>query len=92
VAVLVIRLTVFALSALAIALAAVPILVLIDLLDGGTGYGLCPSGLGLCDKPYSTGAEMAMLLVLSLFAVVLTMRLLMKLAGRLRSDSYQTGQ
>ena len=87
-AVFVIRLTVFALSGLAVALAAVPILVLISLLDGGTGYGLCPAGLELCDKPYSTGAEMAVLLVLALFGVVLTIRMLMKLAGRLRSDSH----
>lgn len=86
-AVFVIRLTVFALSGLAVALAAVPILVLISLLDGGTGYGLCPAGLELCDKPYSTGAEMAVLLVLALFGVVLTIRMLMKLARRLQTDS-----
>ena len=91
-AVFVIRLTVFALSGLAVALAAVPILVLISLLDGGTGYGLCPAGLELCDKPYSTGAEMAVLLVLALFGVVLTIRMLMKLAGRLRSDSHPASQ
>lgn len=91
-AVFVIRLTVFALSGLAVALAAVPILVLISLLDGGTGYGLCPAGLELCDKPYSTGAEMAVLLVLALFGVVLTIRMLMKLAGRLRSDPHPASQ
>ena len=86
-AVLAIRLTVFALSGLAVALAAVPIFVLISLLDDGTGYGLCPAGLELCDKPYSTGAEMAVLLVIALFAVVLAIRMLMRLARRLQAGS-----
>lgn len=84
---LAIRLTVFALSGFAVALAAVPILVMISLLDGGTGYGLCPAGLELCDKPYSTGAEMAVLLVIALFAVVLAIRMLMRLTRRLQADS-----
>ena len=86
-AVLTIRLGVFALSGLAVVLAAVPILVMISLLDGGTGYGLCQAGLELCDKPYSTGAEMAVLLVIALFAVVLAIRMLMRLIRRLQADS-----
>ncbi len=89
VAVILIRLAVLLLAAIAVAIAAVPILVLIDLLGGGTGYGLCPGGLEACDNPYSTAAEFAALLTLALAASVLGIRLLMRLARRLQSDSYQ---
>lgn len=91
-AVFFIRLAVFLLGATAVAIATVPILVLIDLLSGGTGFGLCPNGLEACDKPYSTGAEFAVLLTLGLAATVFGIRLLMKLARRLRNDSYQVSQ
>lgn len=87
-----VRLGVFVLMGLAIAIGIVPILVLIDLLDGGTGFGLCPGGLQSCDKPYSTGPELILLLTLALFLVVLGIRGLMRLARRLRDDSYQISQ
>ncbi len=89
VAVILIRLAVLVLSATAVAIAAVPIFVLIDLLGDGTGYGLCPSGLAACDNPYSTAAEFAVLLTLALAASVLGIRLLMRLARRLQSDTRQ---
>jgi hypothetical protein len=92
VAVFLIRLGVVLLSATAIGIALVPILVLIDLLDGGTGWGLCPEGLQACDKPYTTAAEFAVVLILGLFIAVLGIRLLMRLARRLRSDDYQVSQ
>lgn len=88
-AVWVIRLGILILSAAAIALAAVPLLVLIDLLDGGTGYGVCPAGLEACDNPYTTGVALAVLLTLGFLIVILGMRLLMRLARKLQSDEYQ---
>ncbi len=84
-AVFLIRLAVFLLSALAVFIGVVPILVLVDLLGGGTGYGLCPSGLENCHKPYTTGGELAVVLLLALFGVILGIRLLMRLARRLQS-------
>lgn len=90
--VFVIRLGVVLLSATAIGIALVPILVLIDLLDGGTGWGLCPNGIEACENPYTTAAEFAVLLTLGLLLSVLGIRLLMKLARRLRSDDYQVSQ
>jgi hypothetical protein len=90
--VVLIRVLIFLLSATAVGIAVVPILVLIDLLDGGTGYGLCPTGLETCDKPYSTGGEILILMCLALFAVVMGIRLLMRLARRIREDSYQASQ
>ncbi len=87
-----VRLGVFVLSAIAIGIALIPILVLIDLLDGGTGWGLCPQGIEACNNPYTTAAEFGVLLTLGLFAAVLGIRLLMRLARRLRSDDYQVSQ
>lgn len=87
-----IRILIFLLSATAVGIAAVPVIVMIDLLGGGTGFGLCPNGLEGCDKPFSTGAEFAMVLTIALFLVVLAIRLLMKLARRLEDDSYEVTQ
>ncbi len=92
VAVFLIRLGIVVLSLIAIGIALVPILVLIDLLDGGTGWGLCPDGLQLCSNPYTTGAEIAVYLILGLFATVIGIRLLVRLARRVRSDDYQVTQ
>lgn len=87
-----VRLGIFVLVLLAVGIGVVPILVLIDLLDGGTGYGLCPGGLEACDKPFSTGAEMIIILSLGLFLTVVGIRLLIRLARRLDEDTYQVSQ
>jgi hypothetical protein len=92
VAVFLIRLGVFLLSATAIGIALIPILVLIDLLDGGTGWGLCPNGIEACDNPFTTAAEIGVLLTFGLFVSVLGIRVLMRLARRMRSDEYQVSQ
>lgn len=90
VAVMFVRLGVFLLSAVAVAMAAVPIFVLIDLLDGGTGWGLCPAGLQACANPLTTAGEFLLLLSLGLFVVVVGIRLLMRLARYLQSEGYET--
>lgn len=90
--VLFVRVMAVLLAAVAVAIAAVPIFVLLDLLGGGTGYGLCPNGLEACEKPYSTAAEFAVVLTLALGLSVLGIRLLMRLARRLQEDSYQVTQ
>jgi len=87
-----IRLGTFVLSALAIGIAIVPILVMIDLLDGGTGWGLCPAGLQACANPYTTAAEFAVMLTLGFLATVIGIRLLMRLARHIRSGEYQVTQ
>jgi len=92
VAVFFVRLAVFLLVVVAIAIGIVPILVLIDLLDGGTGWGICPQGLEICDRPYSTGAELIVILTLALFVTVACIRLLVRLSRRLQEDSYQVSQ
>ncbi|MDP9495634.1 MAG: hypothetical protein M3P87_10385, partial [Actinomycetota bacterium] len=75
-----IRLGTFVLSAIAIGIALVPILVLIDLLDGGSGWGLCPAGIEACANPYTTAAEFAVFLTLGFLGSVMGIRLLMRLA------------
>ena len=87
-----VRLGVIVLVVAAVAIGTIPILVLIDLLDGGSGWGLCPGGLQVCDKPYSTGAELIVILTFALFLTVLGIRMLMRLARRLQDDSYQVSQ
>lgn len=91
-AVFLVRLSVFLLVVLAVALGVVPILIIINLLGGGTGFGLCPQGLELCQKPYTTGAELMLLLVIGLFVTVWGIRMLMRLARRLEDDSYQVSE
>lgn len=87
-----IRLATFVLSVLAIVIAVVPILVLIDLLGGGTGWGLCPGGLEACSNPYTTSAEFAVVLTLGFLATVVGIRLLMRLARHIQSGEYQVTQ
>lgn len=88
----VIRALILVLSATAVGIAAVPVLVMIDLLRGGTGFGLCQNGLEACSKPYSTAAEFAVVLTVALFLVVASIRLLMKLVRYIQDDSYQVTQ
>ena len=91
-ALLFIRLGTLLLTALAIGIAMVPILVLIDLLDGGTGWGLCPAGIEACANPYTTAAEFAVILTLGFLASVMGIRILMRLARRVQSGEYQVTQ
>lgn len=76
----VIRVLVIALSVLGVGVALLPLLILIDLSAGGTGYGVCPDGIENCPRPFSAGAELVIILVLALALIVLAIRLLMNLA------------
>ncbi|HJU80799.1 MAG TPA: hypothetical protein VJ796_03530 [Acidimicrobiia bacterium] len=69
---------------LAIGLAALPILVLLDLLRGGTGYGLCEGGLSACPERYTAGPALAVYLVISLMVVVALIRIVTHLYRRLQ--------
>ena len=84
-----VRVAIVVLVLAAIGIAVVPILVMVDLLGGGTGWGLCPGGLESCDNPYTTPFELLVILVFSLFVVILAIRVVMKLARRLQAESFQ---
>ena len=75
-----IRVLVIALSVLGVAIAALPLLILIDLASGGAGYGVCPDGIENCPRPFSAGAELVIILVAVLAVVVLAIRMLMRMA------------
>ena len=59
-------------------------MVLLDLLGGGTGYGLCEGGLAACPERYTAGPALAMYLVISLMVVVALIRIVTHLYRRLQ--------
>ncbi len=69
---------------LAVALAALPVLVLLDLLGGGTGYGLCAGGLGACPERFTAGPALAAYLVVALMLVVALIRVISHLYRRMQ--------
>ena len=66
----------------AMALAIVPLAVLLDLSSGGTGYGLCSQGLAGCDTPYTAGPELAAVLGVGLFALAAGVRFISRIIRR----------
>jgi hypothetical protein len=50
-----------------VATAVAPLLVIADLAGGGTGWGLCPEGIGACSTSYFTGPELLTILLFVLF-------------------------
>lgn len=65
-----VRLVRAVLIVVAVGIAAVPLLVLLDLANGGTGYGLCPGGVQRCRNPYTAAPELSILLTGGLFVVL----------------------
>ena len=65
-----IRLVRAVLVIVAVGLAAVPLFVMLDLAQGGSGYGLCPGGVQACRNPYSAAPELSSLLTLGLIVVL----------------------
>ena len=59
---IVVRIVLGALIALLVVAIAVPAVVLVDLVIGGSGLGMCPGGLGVCDTSLFTLLEMALVL------------------------------
>jgi hypothetical protein len=68
----------------AVALAAVPLLVLLDLAGGGDGYGLCPGGITRCRNPYSAAPQLSIALTVGLFVVLGGLRVTTHLDHRFR--------
>ena len=61
----VVRIVLGALIALLAVVIAVPAVVLMDLVFGGTGLGLCPDGLGACPTSMFTGMELLLVLLVA---------------------------
>ncbi len=75
-----IRAAVIILAVIGVVIAALPMLILIDLARGGPGYGVCPDGIENCPRPFSAGPELIIILVVALALVILAIRLLMRVA------------
>lgn len=64
------RALIVALIGAAIAVALIPLMVLLDLRRGGTGWGLCPDGLGDCRTSYFDGFELIGWLFVAMFILL----------------------
>ena len=85
------RIVLGVLLAVVAAVLVVPLLIVFDLISGGTALGLCPNGLRACQPGYFTGIELmggllAVLLV-ALVGIGLCARGIRHFAAR--SDDYQ---
>jgi hypothetical protein len=67
---IVFRILLGVLIAVAVATALVPMLVIADLAGGGSGWGLCPEGIGTCSTSYFAGPELLAILLVVLFATL----------------------
>ena len=77
------RVIIAALLLAVVAVAAVPLLVLLDLGSGGTGYGICGDGLTGCITEFGSGPALAIGLALLLFGLVATLRVMMRIFRRM---------
>jgi hypothetical protein len=75
----------------AVAVALIPLLVLLDLRRGGTGWGLCSEGLDGCRTSYFDGFELMAWLFLALFIllgmIAACVRILRYLEGRAADET-----
>jgi hypothetical protein len=67
---LALRIAIGLLIAAAFAMALVPLLVLLDLGGGGTGWGLCEAGVAVCRNSYFSGFELLAFFAAALFAMI----------------------
>jgi hypothetical protein len=58
--------------------AAFPLLILLNLASGGTGFGLCMHGLESCRIAYTSGLELMLVLTVTLFALLGVIRLVVR--------------
>ncbi len=65
----VVKIVLGALVALLAVVVAVPAFVLIDLVLGGTGLGLCPDGLGTCSTSMFSAMELLLVLLVIVSAI-----------------------
>lgn len=82
-----IRFLIGVLIACIIAIALVPLMVLLDLRDGGTGWGLCTDGFGRCRTSYFAGLELLAALMAAILVLVLAIGGLVRLMRYLRERS-----
>jgi hypothetical protein len=70
-----IRVLIGALITAIVAVALLPLLVLLDLVGGGDAWGLCPEGLGSCRTSYFDGPELLAGLLIIIFILLFALRM-----------------
>lgn len=68
-----------------VAVASVPLLVLLDLVGGGDGWGICERGLGSCRSGYFDGPELIGVLMVALFVLLGVLRVAVLMLRRMRA-------
>jgi len=89
--VILIRVLIGVLVAAIIGIALIPLLILLDLRSGGTGWGLCDGGFGACRTSYFAGFELVAGLLVVMLALVLAIGLLIRLLRHLRDRQSARG-
>ena len=79
-----IRLLIGVVIAAIIGVALIPLLVLLDLRSGGTGWGICAEGFGRCRISYFVGLELLVALLGLMLLLVLLIGALVRLLRYLR--------
>lgn len=69
------RMLIGALVVVAIALAVIPLVAALDLARGGSGFGICPEGVWLCESPYLPVARLTGWVGLGMGAAAIGIRL-----------------
>lgn len=64
-----VRILMGVLIALGAIVLAIPAVVLVDLISGGSGLGLCPDGLGSCETSMYVIAELVVIFAVALGAI-----------------------
>lgn len=67
-----------------VAVAGIPLLILVDLTGGGDGWGLCPDGLEACRASMFSGPRLAVALVLAVIGLMAVLRFFVYAASLLR--------
>lgn len=66
----VLRIFIALLVAAAVGVAIVPLLVVLDIREGGDGWGLCTAGFADCRTTYFAGFEFVALIMVALFGIL----------------------
>jgi len=77
-----IRVVLGALIAILVVVLLVPAIVLMDLITGGSGLGLCSDGLGSCDTPFYTLVELMLGFAIVVFALGFGVTACLRALGR----------
>ena len=84
---IVLRAVIVGLIGAAIGVALIPLMVLLDLRRGGSGWGLCSDGLGECRNSYFAGFELVGWLFLAMFILLGMIALCVRILRHLESQA-----